>query len=91
MEATKIKKEDDVTITLEVQKQGTRDFYYTMKRDEPLQNLMIAYCGRRKLGDYRSLVMGLSVKPPVKLNWRMKMLLMLGSYQLEGLLCNLKG
>lgn len=55
MEGTKIKKEDDVTVTLRVQKEGTRDFYYTMKRDEPLQNLMIAYCERRKLGDYRSL------------------------------------
>lgn len=51
----RVKKEDDVMITLKVQKEGTQDFYYTMKRDEPLQNLMISYCQRRQLGDYRSL------------------------------------
>ncbi|KAK1380534.1 hypothetical protein POM88_027278 [Heracleum sosnowskyi] len=55
MEGTTIKKEDEVTITLKVQKEGTRHFYHTMKRDEPLQNLMIAFCQHRQLGHYRSL------------------------------------
>ncbi|KAL1806853.1 hypothetical protein ACET3Z_029921 [Daucus carota] len=50
-----VKKEDDVMITLEVQKEGTKDFYYTMRRDKPLQELMVAFCQRRKLGNYKAL------------------------------------
>ncbi|KAL1806852.1 hypothetical protein ACET3Z_029920 [Daucus carota] len=55
MEGTNIKKEDNETITLKVQEEGTPDFYYTMKHDEPLKNLMIAYCERRQLGNYTAL------------------------------------
>ncbi|XP_017217780.2 uncharacterized protein LOC108195331 [Daucus carota subsp. sativus] len=31
------------------------DFYFTMNRDQPLRKLMLAFCERRKQGDYRSL------------------------------------
>ena len=50
-----IKTEDDEKVTIKVQKEGMADFYFTMNRDEPLRKLMIAFCERRKLGDYRSL------------------------------------
>lgn len=55
MSGTRVKIEDDQMITLKVQLQGTQDFYYTMKPDTPLQELMIAFCERRQLGDYGAL------------------------------------
>lgn len=48
-----VKKEDDVMITLKVQKDT--GFLLHHETDTPLQELMIAYCERRQLGDYRTL------------------------------------
>lgn len=53
--ASRVKEEEDEMITLRVQQEVTVDFYFTMKRKEPLRKHMIAYCERRKLGDFRSL------------------------------------
>lgn len=53
--SVRVKTEDDDKVTIRVQKEGSVDFYFTINRDEPLRKLMIAYCERRKLGDYRSL------------------------------------
>ncbi|KAK1390218.1 Ubiquitin-like domain-containing protein [Heracleum sosnowskyi] len=52
---SRVKEEEDEKVTLRVQQEGTVDFYFTMKRKDPLRKLMMAYCERRKLGDYRSL------------------------------------
>ncbi|KAK1390204.1 hypothetical protein POM88_018382 [Heracleum sosnowskyi] len=55
LHASGVKDEEDEKVTLRVQQQGTVDFYFTMKRKEPLQKLMTAFCERRELGDYRCL------------------------------------
>nr|XP_017216585.1 PREDICTED: putative small ubiquitin-related modifier 8 [Daucus carota subsp. sativus] len=49
-----IKTEDDEKVTIKVQKERMADFYFSMNRDEPLRKLMIAFCERLSLGDYRS-------------------------------------
>lgn len=52
-DAARVKEEYDEMVMLRVQHQGQPDFCFTMKRAEPLRKLMIKFCERVKLGDYR--------------------------------------
>lgn len=60
MEGLKVKEEDVNVITVRVIKEGTSEFHCTVKRDIPLQNLMISFCKAHGLGDLRSFRFGVN-------------------------------